>query len=410
MLANNRFNLVVLIAIAALVSTGTHGVSQSSVRDAISVGSAVGGCPASVLSESYVDSATSNEYSSILHSGIDTVAFGSEASTAAKIYSSFQMIATNQEFSTLCKEAGAANFTFSTRFNTLTGVVDASFGFNQVLNRMTIQTFWEVNLVTSVVSGPTVLSHPAATASVEGSTNWGGFQYWIKGTPALASAYGDQNVATTSVPPQGNGGKVIPDEATWIGLQDKSNPGRTLQTGVVSYGNDQAAGYEAWWEFVGTTYMEYYSPAIFVTPGTEIMEGISNTGGNNWQFGFEDLTTGVLQFQPYTVTTSYTPYYADFIVEATTIGGAVQQIAKYSPAINFYDDEFCTGEQETGSCGTAISDSSYNIWQLTQYQGVSNLAEVLNQNGYGGYYDHQGYVTETWETSTYNYNYAQTGA
>jgi hypothetical protein len=116
---------------------------------------------------------------------------------------------------------------------------------------------------------------------------------------------------------------------------------------------------------------------------------------------------------------SWRPYYAEYIVEAYTMG-VIQQIAKLSTQVGFWDNGWCT--YSFSNCYSPLSSGlSSTTYQLAQNQASywwlgscgwfcnwvdnTNQAVITGTGGMYGWYE-SGIPTVTWVTSSFNYNVA----
>jgi len=342
--------------------------------------------------------------------------------TTAAILGLFGQVASSPTFNEIYNEAGPAGFVYGVGASpkpTLE-ITDFTFGFDWVTAGITHTAYWDANLASATVSGPTEQSLPPTDASVIGRLNWAGWSYWSPGTQALNSLDSDQNVPTISVPPQGNGGNVQAEAAVWTGFTDKSND--LLQIGYIRDATGNTV-YSMFWGFVGgtgtgqTTPLPCYGGNIYVHPNDDVFEVITLVSGLTWNFDVFDYNTSagcsfnvnLASFQ----ISSFTAYYTDEIVEAPLGGGVTQQIAKFTPAVNFYDVIYCT----TSTCWYSYNNGNnfniYQLWQSPAYcvpffdypSGHTDSTNQIYVDKNGGLNGDYGYPDVSWITSAYDYNY-----
>jgi len=377
----------------------------------------VGVSPSAQLSQASIASAVASVYSHLQSLGVASSTLLPQETVAGTVAELFNKVATTPAFSAAAQSPGTGGLVFSLKYSDTIGVTYASFGFNSISAGVGNSTYWLGDLATNHVSGPVVSRYPLTRASMIDSANWAGWSFWGSGTPQLNGVQSDENVPTISVPPQGNGGTVDAVVSTWIGLTGK-NSNDILQTGFARDAtNPNNWNYNMWYEFYPYNYMTPYSPSITVAPGNDVWEAINWQGGLTWTLNVDDFTTGkgiLLTLDLANLgASSFVPYYTDFIVEAYSSSNGIQQIAEFTPAVNFYDTEFCTYNGQTCYTSYTAGSANTNIYQLQQncnqflglcYSNIDNTNQVYT-NGYGGYFGGYGYPDVSWVTSSYSYTF-----
>jgi hypothetical protein len=250
---------------------------------------------------------------------------------------------------------------------------------------------------------------------------WGGYELYADysvthSQNALTASTATFEVPTISLVASGTtsqhlGNNVYDEVAAWIGLSpDHGGSGGLIQTGVFDAVN-QSTGYELVYQIYGVTSLSQYaaggcsnSQVGTTGPGDQVNLSIT-TSGSTWYFESYDYSTS--QLCQANATSSETPYYAQFIVEAPTTYGDVQQIAKLSGAVNFEGAQ--VDVVYYGSTPVDVTDL-YNLgWYyqdtLNQYSGNANTAESYS-SATGTYNTNiVGYPVVTYQNSNYNWDY-----
>jgi hypothetical protein len=377
----------------------------------------------------------------------------STLSTAWSLYSSIQNVTA---FGNLVYKYNPGNFTISLNAQKTQGITKFYFGESwetpalrggssasrnsspsaqpNSLNNTTMNQYteyWTANLLSDTVSGPATVANTNATnaSGVITRVNWSGFEFYYPGTVPLTQTYTDTRVQKMNPPNVGPcctpwwAPPVQSVVSTWLGISETPGGGGGLwQTGYTfdTTNGGSSSCYQLWYEFYPRMPVSSYYPGYpCVNVGDWVQFDLgANNANSTWWASVYDFSTGsfaqtyrnlgstycvTIFWWQWCYTFSYTPFYAQNIVEAPTIYGQVQQIPKYQP-VNF-TDTYVLG---SGSSGLQIqvgnwfySHSYFNIYNMDQNCGTSNTNQNwINGNGYGGSY---GYSQESWVTSSYNW-------
>lgn len=394
---------------------------------------------APLLSASVFASNVGSIYSRLASLGVEESSFPSPEKITSSTYDSYVQLTSESTFSSALETFGASSFILSFSFSDA-GITQAYFGFNWFTPTQASTTYWSLNEATGLLSGPITQSATVAFHNFDYSINWAGWEYWPSGTPSLGANQGDELVPTISVPPQSpanvpSGIYVHAVATAWLSLAaSQGGSNGLLQTGFsVDASQPSWSDYNMWYEYYlsssSSPCPSYNFPGNPTTaPGDYMWESINVQNNGSWFIldvneGNSHVGGSVYVQSGYCgMTSSWRPYYAEYIVEAYTYDengqGVIQQIAKLSSQVAFYDQEWCTYSFST--CYTTSSSGlNSNIYQLAQSQTTifgygscgwfcnwdDNTNQVYN-SGCGGFFGTCGYPTVSWVTSDFNYNVA----
>lgn len=277
------------------------------------------------------------------------------------------------------------------------------------------------------VTAPSIISYPIAVASTNGgSSNWGGYVYdyvtgwWILSSNQQMTAMASNiNVAAITMPPyytdsslkqysQADPG-VQQNAAMWIGISNgEQGTGGLAQVGYTrdaSYypSNDFSsansnAPYYLWYEYYPNTPMIHFAGNPTVSPG-QVVDFTVQQSSTLFTFEFYNYNTGSSGTVSYTVSSAPTMYFGDTVVEATTIGSTVQQIARFSN-VNF---EGTTIYSDGSNMQVTQLHNSSTYYDITMEQSGTTANTQSNYIMQTGTYDTSlfGYPQITWLTSDY---------
>jgi hypothetical protein len=370
-------------------------------------------------------------YSNIAAAGVSTATLPPASNVSSAITSAFQAVSQFAAFRALNSTYGRSAFTFQVGNELSTGVTQAYYGFNFQKNNRSVTEFWDANLTSGAISGPSNRSIMPVQTTIYNSHNWAGWETWIPGTPQLEGFVTDQNYPTISTSSTGaqnvpSGTTVDQVAAVWADLTDSS--GNILQDGFLTDATNHANGLGLAWYWLtgpgitgGSTGCSLYSVSTFASnvdasTGDSVSEMVKWSGANGyWLMEDNDLTSGHYGLVNMSVvncglSSGFHPYWGQEIVEAYT-SGVIQQIAQFSQ-VNFYDITICPG-RTTASCSYADNATSGTVYQLTQACASLSLglcwAHNLNtnqnwNNAYGGHFNEYEYPDVSWQNSQYDYN------
>jgi hypothetical protein len=323
------------------------------------------------------------------------------------------------------------------------GITQAYFGFDWHDLAQAYTTYWTLHLAADQLSGPVTQSSPIAYHGLDYTVNWAGWEYWSSGTPALGYNTADELVPTVSVPSQTpanvpSGIYVHAVATAWLSLAaSQGGANGLLQTGFSTDATQPAwSDYNLWYEYFLSSSSSQcpaynYPGSPVTTPGDyvwEIIEAAPATHPGSFSVSAYDMEKHVgaqiwLNPGDCGLTSSWRPYFAEYIVEAYAYGEngqlVVQQIAKLSSQVAFYDEQWCNYGSFSSCYTPGLPDVSDQIYQLAQSQAFiwgqgtcgwfcnwdDNTNQVYN-SGCGGYFGSCGYPTVSWVTSDFDYNVA----
>lgn len=333
---------------------------------------------------------------------------------------------------------GTGNFTFSFNGVAATGLSNVTYGEVWVTWSSGIryfnEEFWIGVLtyhaspgpppctppsVTYALSGPYTLYYPAnfhATLTVD----WAGLELYTPSLHTLLDAQGITVVPAFSTPsttPSNvpSGDTVDPVEASWYGLTDQAKgagASNIVQTGwqidtknpSSSYGGGSA--YSIWyenWPGPSVNYPFGHAPS----PGdTEVM-GVGYAGWWYWWWSeyisfVIDQSAGTFSFSYMWTSSSWTPHYAEGIIEVPEPcggcpGGKPMQIPEFESETFVWPWGLATVASGTYSAGTLYSGGNFNDYYVQQDWGIRSTYETLSVSANSD--------TVTWSASDYDYNY-----
>lgn len=370
--------------------------------------------------------------------GVATSSFAAVQNVASLTYTAFNQLSTVSAFQSAFDTFGASSFILGFGLSG-DGITTAYYGFDWHAAGQASTTYWRLNLPSELMTGPLTQSAPAAYHSLSYSTNWAGWEYWGPNTPALGNNQADEKVPTISVPSQSpanvpSGIYVHAVATAWLSVtHSQGGSNGLLQLGFSTDASQTSwNNYNMWYEYFlsSTPCPSYNFPGTPQTaPGHYMWESINVQSNGSWNLLAWDYNSHVggsvyLSSGYCGLTSSWRPYYAEYIVEAYSYDEngqlIIQQIAKLSSQVAFYDQEFCT--YAPGSCTgytTSSSGVGSQIYQLAQSQASifgygtcgwfcnwdDNTNQVYN-SGCGGFFGTCGYPTVSWVTSDFDYNIA----
>lgn len=409
--------LVMIFGVAQISHLPTQGIQPNGIGSAAvnsySSGSGVvsslndSNSSSSYLSGAEVMTQVSDLYARFAQASLSPAYEPAAATVAATALSMFHVLSNVTAFSNLMDTVGPGGFTFSLGSDLSQGLTQVTYTFNWVTGQTTHTTYWTANLISSTLSGPVTASYPRVTASNIQSTNWAGASYWIRGspTPYLNSAGTSEYVPTVVYPSQvpqnvPSGDYVFPMYSQWVGLTDSSS--NLLQTGIIdtpccsNYG--QLFKYQVFWELFPCNGVQLTPNMPDAAPNQEFTENIYWSGtAFHWTLyvtndntgAYSDMTIDVQGCLP----GGFHPQWSNFIVEANSYDGYIQQIAQFNDQVSFYNIDICS---TTGSC-TDPANAGSNYYTLKQ--SASSSQDVA------WFFIDDTYPSVTWDDSDYNWDY-----
>ena len=326
---------------------------------------------------------------------------------------------------------GLGSFSWGIGYNFNTGLLkDARIGFNIIWNDSTTlsEESWTGYLTNDTIIGPVLTSIPLEQSASMTSPNWGGYEFYdvtncgIFGCTylQLTTATTNLDVPTIQAPPSGTVNNyyfhTIHRVATiWAGLAAQAGGnGGLAQTGVIRDVNNNDP-YNLFYELFGCgsncplQNVVHYSSnqcssgSTQTSPG-DILSPTVSQSGSTFYFSTYDYNTGDSCFASYNY--SEATYFATFIVEAFTEGSTIQQIAQFSPTVNFENGQVYVPSQSSYVTLTSLYNSGYsNRYDMSQDWFTSNTFESYS-TAQGTYYTTiVGYPQATWQSSNYDWLY-----
>ena len=340
------------------------------------------------------------------------------------VTSAFARLSSNQAFEDALANHGFKALSWGIGYDFRTGrLADARVGFNIIWNDSTTQyeQSWTLFMTNSSEKGPTLSSSPIVTNG--NSHNWGGWVFY-DGAPFtyyLTAVTSNIDVSTVTWPPSGtvghhHGYSVYLESTVWIGISPNSDgSGGLAQEGYYRNVNTSSS-YILWYEIFGcgsncpVNGMTFFksnqcTSGTFVTSPGDILSLTIYYSNGVYYFDTYDYSLSTSCSASYSF--SNNPDYAEFIVEAPSSWGQIQQIPKLSSATNF------EGAQVTKSNlpGTPIDVTTMYDYGLYYENTLNQKSGILNSEqayvmAYGTYHTNiYGYPQVTWVSSNYDYCY-----
>ena len=373
----------------------------------------------------------------------------STISSAWSLYSIVQNIST---FGTLVSTYGPVNFTIGLSALKAQGITNFYFGVHwqqphtgnggtpqshgNVLQSPTNNSttmdqyteYWNANLTSQTVSGPTILANTNGTGGPT-SSNWSGFEFYNP-SGTVSQAYVNTNVQKTKPPNMGPccvpyWATVNPEASSWLGISPfPGGRGGLWQTGWDGTPSTPTYCYPIWYEFYPQmpTWQSYPNHPC-VRTGDEVQLDLFEYNSMVWGASYYDFQLGTFDqvvmnlgwqrciqifWDDICYTNPYVPAFIQDIVEAPTASvngvATVQQIPSYEPIL--FSDEIFDFHGTVHDANWAYTNGYFTIYTLDQNCGISNTAQNwINGYGYGanGAVALFGYWQDTWITSAYNY-------
>lgn len=273
-----------------------------------------------------------------------------------------------------------------------------------------------------VYSSPALYNGPAISSETYSNqyhtnVNWAGYGFYLKGgflniyKQKITANAVNTNVVGIVMPPSNQVDYSVHQVATvWASIANgwQGNNG-LAQTGYFRDATTNS-GYKLFYEDYNSGVsnpqpMEYYPGNPTVSPN-QILDITIQASGNNWDFSIDNYNTNTMytvtqapESSPYDIP-AFTGYNAQYIVEAYSIGGVVQQIAELQSKLNFEAQTFYSNG------AVRYATDMYNNGWFDQFTIAQNGNTVNIQPSYvmqyGTYYTNlYGYSQDTWQSSVY---------
>ncbi len=355
------------------------------------------------------------------HIGLSQIAFENE------ILNGFSNLSADSEFLTVLQESevnggtvslGAVYNSSSSALNTFI-IIDwnnGGYSFSEQYNLNMRTNFLDLNPVASarpVQYSGNALNAPSSSSSYS-STNWAGYGMYLKGgffnlfKQTITANSANTQVVGMEMPPSNQVDNSVAQVATaWIGVSNFWNGDSGLaQTG---YCRDVSAdsGYSLFYEDYNSGVSnpqptQCYPSSPTVSPGN-ILDMTVQASGSNWDFEIYNYNTSmtyIATVSSSTDTPSFSGYNALYILEAYSIGGAVQQIAKLSSPVNFEGQTFYS-DNSVRYATVMYNNGWYNQFTMEQNGNTVNVQSsyVMQQGSYQT--NLFGYSHDEWQSSVY---------
>jgi hypothetical protein len=329
----------------------------------------------------------------------------------SSISKAFALVRGNSAFNTSISSYGSQSFAWGLdfRLNNYQSVV-ARFSISTPIDNQLLTTAWTVSLLNYTMIGPQTTTSQLVSASSLQRLNWAGWTYsWNSGaTTSVVEALSEKAVTAAIIePPSGQKNSHIDQTAAvWIGVSSAYDGGDILQTGYynVATTNNGTSSYELWWQFAGVNNLTPYSSTSYANAGDVLyMDANWNPSPTN-KAAYElcDVNASDTCYTYlYSPGVSFTPYYAQYITEAskqTLTNGTIiyTQLAKVthdggSYGALFNSNEICT----SSTCEAASSAYLYDSYYIQQSSSGANTQ--LKTNDY-----RSGSLDVVWQNSNFN--------
>jgi hypothetical protein len=424
------FGAIVVVALAVTAWSSPTHTSTAYVAGVQSASTPADPSAAALVTQAGVAMTAAQVYASfpsslaVAGNAIDLSSFTPASTIASEVITLFQQVSSQPTFTALYDSVGSGGFAYGFGNNMATGISNVYFEFNVVEVDQTSTVSWDGNLSSMTLSGPVVVERPTVSMNtVFDSTSWAGSSWWQSGSPTLTDTGFDEKYPSmtevTNDPPQHvpSGDSVGQVASVWVGLTNSSN--YLLQTGAYT---DVSAG-----QTEGQLFYELacpsgdycpsgsysFPPGLYPDDLTEVPVGDyaynaiwEGSNSSDWNLEVYDWSSGGYAtvnwyIGEYVGARGYSPQWTQYIVEAPTLDGIIQQLPDFGEVI--------VGDDYYGTCGSCESgwhsySHSYNQYQLEQEASNDNTDQGY-ENVDCGYHGTYGCPTVTWENSNYNYAY-----
>ncbi len=179
-----------------------------------------------------------------------------------------------------------------------------------------------LSIMAGTLGVPTIAGFAGAGyAQSSPSANWAGYVATASGGNAFTSISGGWTVPAVT----GGSSSYSGYSSIWVGIDGYGNTALE-QLGTEGNYNGSGAHYDAWWEMIPAPATPILSMPIM--PGDRMFASVNYIGGGKFVLSINNLTTNTT-FSTTQTNTSAPRSSAEWIAEATAVGGTPQPLANY---------------------------------------------------------------------------------